>query len=483
MTEPKYTNVILPGILVFLAITAGGFALYYGLGASRSGTENPVTALQSGTLPRHPGEATKTAPSGRTPPSSPDRSTSTSGASSMTPSSLRNGEPTSAPLPQNAEQPDTLSAEESVWPPQSPPSFLPGEEKETTDPDAKEPDTLSAEESVPPAGVDPTLNPGPKSKIAVPPLAGKTPETKTADARPHPAGGGARLYGRGKPADETGSIARGDIPPGQEQGSVRTAPAGQDSVVGLAFVEDLAEFLVQNYWPAGTHPMAQGRGISTAGVRWVNHRYGGRLQGFKTTGGNTGVGRERILQYAYTPSMLKGLYRLYGDRFFEAFKADASVLERGPNRTPLTPAQKAEVSGIYSRLTGGIASTIEAYARTPDVAALVGAYNLAAQEAAQAYIEYAYSVESDDTAVQSVQAIVYHSALRKRDEAENALVSALRENGAGTSLDADTQIYIAQWLHRRGNGNAASFAALSQILKDGAARFSALEKSFGARPK
>ena len=56
-------------------------------------------------------------------------------------------------------------------------------------------------------------------------------------------------------------------------------PIKADSTVTPRFVSDLAEFLVNAYYPKGTHPAAGASGISTLGLKSLNLRYGGALVG------------------------------------------------------------------------------------------------------------------------------------------------------------------------------------------------------------
>jgi hypothetical protein len=79
-----------------------------------------------------------------------------------------------------------------------------------------------------------------------------------------------------------GNVVRGEVPDASipldthglyEEG---TGPEGldgqgpEDSIVGMGFINDLARFLADNYWPAGTHPSARGQAASTADIKWAN---------------------------------------------------------------------------------------------------------------------------------------------------------------------------------------------------------------------
>ncbi|MCL1939618.1 MAG: hypothetical protein FWG04_03025 [Desulfovibrionaceae bacterium] len=299
--------------------------------------------------------------------------------------------------------------------------------------------------------------------------------TETKPSEEHGASG-VVLYGKGRPITPGGHVVRGDIPAGQEKTGARIASTGQDSVVGLALVQDLATFLAENYWPANTHLMAREHGISTADVRRVNYRYGEQLHGFAAAHNNPGIERERVLRYVFAPSMLRALYRLYDERFFSALRTEAAAQKRGPAQSPLTPLQIAEMFGIYSGMAQSLAEAVRTYADTPRIRSLVAAYVQASTETADAFTAYAESREQGNYSAKTSQA--YQSALKRREQAKDALASAMRRGGARQELDAESLAYIAQWLYRRGENAAATLAVLAEILEDCALRLSAIQQEY-----
>lgn len=290
------------------------------------------------------------------------------------------------------------------------------------------------------------------------------------------------LYGKGRPVTPEGGVVRGDIPRGQNRAGARIPPGGQDSVIGALFVRSLAKFLVESYWPAGSHPMARERGISTAGVKWLNHRYGAQLHGFAADPDNPVAARQRVLRYAFMPSMLRALYELYGERFYETLHAEAGALKRGPENLPLTSAQKAELFALYADMAGNLAKTVRAYVNAPRIRPLVASFAEAEQEASAAFADYIENLENADVAIRPEKSRAYQIALKRREKAEEALVAALRQEGGGQGFDADSLVYIAQWLYRRGEDSAAALSVLAGILEDCAMRLSSLGLEYRARP-
>ena len=290
------------------------------------------------------------------------------------------------------------------------------------------------------------------------------------------------LYGKGRPVTPDGFVVRGDIPAGQDQASARVAPTGQDSIVSAALVQDLAAFLAANYWPAGTHPAARGRGISTAGVQWLNYRYGGQLRGLAVPRDNPAAARERVLNYVFVSSMLRALHNLYSERFFTALQAEALAQRRGPEESPLTLAQMAEMFGIYSGMAGSLAEAVRAYAGTPPIRPLVAAHAQASAETEAAFAAYTASREQGTAAAISSAAQAYQEALRKREQAKDALVAAMRRGSARSELDAESLVYTAKWLYRRGENTTATLSALAEVLDAYALRLSVLRQEYAGLP-
>jgi len=467
MTTQEHRKLPLAWVLLFLAVSlgsAGGVGYYY-YDKERTGTEN-TTSSAPVIVPSSPAPTV-----GVLQPGSP--------AASL---------PDIPPLLQNTNAPATgaeaVSSPDQATDNDGQPSQPPAGEAQPEAPNAETPDAqvhaplIHAPSEAPPlpSAKHDAAAPRPADDGAI--LNDNTRETKSSVEHD---GSGIVLYGKGIPVTPEGHVVRGDIPAGQEKAGARIAPTGQDSVVGLALAQDLATFLAENYWPAGTHLMARERGISTADVRRMNYRHGGQLHGFAGTHDNPGIERERVLRYAFTPSMVRALYRLYDERFFSALRTEAAAQKRGPDQSPLTPPQIAEMFGIYSGMAQNLAGVVRAYADTPQIRPLVAAYAQASAEAAEAFTAYAESREQGSDSAKASQA--YQSALKRREQTRSALAAAIRRGGATRQgLDAESLAFTAQWLYRRGENAAPTLPVLAEILEDCALRLSAIQQEYLGSP-
>ena len=336
-----------------------------------------------------------------------------------------------------------------------------GEPKTGALPAARQDESAEAAKPAPDAG----LNPEPAPNQA------KEPPTEQSPLI---------VYGKGSATDSKGNVVRGEIParqtppdtaelygsPGpssRKGGGPRVSPKGEDSVVGLAVIQDLAKFLADNYWPAGTHPRARRRGISTATAKWANAKFGVRLPGFSVNQARIAQERTRVLNYVFMPSMIRGLYDLYAERFLNALEQEALSQRRGPGERPLSGAERAEMFMLYGTMAKGLAGTVRAYADTPGARALTKACldtEQRAEEVHQSFLE-AMRTNAPGRALLAKQ---YQIAVLQREQQRELLVSALRRNGTPQGLDSDTVMYTALWLYRRGDGAKGATKALAEVL-------------------
>lgn len=331
-------------------------------------------------------------------------------------------------------------------------------------------------------------SPIPESPEQAPPA----PNAEKSPSEPQPAAPIIE-YGKGRPVSGRPSVSRGTVPArqrpvdtsslyGRRNGLAGSPgmPQGQDTVLSPALFDDLASFLVSNYWPAGTHPLALGRGITTADVKLANMRYGGHLQGFAVRSTDPLQERARILRYVYTPSMLRGLYGLYAERFFSALERNAKEQESDHSGASLSDRQRSEMFGIYKALAGDIATLVLAYSTTPGIRDMISSFTLSSTEAASAYEHFAEGMHTN-AADRAERARAYQAAIKKRERASSDIAAALRKKGSARSLDNDSVVYVALWLYRRGGEDSASLKALADILSDCSARLARLETQYATR--
>ncbi len=278
--------------------------------------------------------------------------------------------------------------------------------------------------------------------------------------------------------------------PGVNATSPDGAFAQDDAVVRFAFVEDVANWLVESYYPKGTHMEARTSGWVAPSLKSANMRYGVNMTGLSWSGDDLSAGRAGVLDYAFTPAMLEALQRLYADRFMEAMAAAASaakVTDKGKER-PLAPAEVAEMYTLYATRLRGLAGALREIAGMPDAVVRVNAWLTAQQTALEANAKYQDAVFGYDTAregnsahmaeqarrIMELSGKAYQQAIMARERARETLAEAIRRNPDARRLDDDTLVYTAGWVYRRANGKPEKMDAVrmaATVLADTAARF------------
>ena len=257
---------------------------------------------------------------------------------------------------------------------------------------------------------------------------------------------------------------------GQQTGVQMPQKVTEDSHVRLEVVEDLAAFIVSRFKPG---PQT---GTLNVSVQALNQRYGAKLAGTSDGKG----GRDALLRYAFHPTMLRGLYGLYADRFLDAVNRDAA--SKG-----FTPDQ---IRQLHMALAGRVvllAGALEGVASVPNLAARLREEEKASQVVVDINAQMAEAVfavdqlrenNAGDSQVSTAQLRVdglsarYRRALEERAALQRTLVAAIRQGG-GQALDDDSLLFVAQWIDRRLRSDPqalASVQASAGILRDLARR-------------
>lgn len=264
-------------------------------------------------------------------------------------------------------------------------------------------------------------------------------------------------------------------------GAIETPPAAarEDAVVRPAFVDDIAAFLAQNYWPRNTHPSARRSGITTASLQWANLRYGADMRGLDGRRNDSRSARRAILDYVLNPTAVGRIYGLYSDGFVAAMhqQADKRLVGEGNGKRALTEAEKKEMFGIYAGYASRVAAALENFAADSAMPKRVEAYaetEKNVQDANRVYLESMLAYEeasagNDNANITAArlrmdkEAATYQKRVREREAARNALVAAMSKGKGGRD---DTLIYTAFWAYRRGDNSAASLRACAKALSD-----------------
>ena len=266
-----------------------------------------------------------------------------------------------------------------------------------------------------------------------------------------------------------------------ESGIPEDAGRTDDSVVRIAFIDDLASWLQQGYLLSGR----SGRLTNT--LQEANLRYGVGMRGLAWIGEDLPAGRSAALSHVYTRDMLSSLYNLYVDRFMEAV---ARALEKPVGVEGFSPDQKNRFYLAYAGQFRALSGALQGIASLPGFIGTMDDLKQSAQHVIESNARYSELVfardaaqeQGDTTRVAALQeqieeaGKVYQQAVVSREQSRDALALSIRKHGDARRLDNDTILYVASWVERRVRNHPEKMDATRQaamLFLDLAQRFEA----------
>ncbi len=275
------------------------------------------------------------------------------------------------------------------------------------------------------------------------------------------------------PSSDTASAATANI------GRVMP-PVREDSVVTPAFVDDLAAYIVAAYYPASAPPAPAEHGVLTLSPKSANKRYGADMTGLTWSGDDLHKGRQSVLRYVLTPTMVDALYRLYADSFMDALQRHARKAVRtveGYER-PLTRMEIKEMHQLLAYKVQATAGVLRACAVMEDAMPRVDAMlasaraalsaNQTFQEALHAYQQLDDGKHNTATLTAARKRMddagkTYQQSIMQRERTKESLANALRKYAGVGQQDDAANLYVAQWVYRRVQDDPRVFPAIMAI--------------------
>ncbi len=252
-----------------------------------------------------------------------------------------------------------------------------------------------------------------------------------------------------------GASQRGRM--GQHEPPAETEGRQDDTVVKVAFIEDLALWLVEGYVPASNNSEA----TLLRTVQSANQRYGIDMHGLAWIGEDLAQGRANTIRYIYTEGMLNALYTLYVPRFMEYMQA--ALDHYSPNGVMLTTAQKRQFYKSYATYFLGFSTLLHTLGNLEDFPKQMNSLKDASQGAINAnrlYMDRLFALdkareeENEDeierlTEPVDAAAKLYRDAIIAREKSRDRFIESVRVSPATSLLDAETIFFVASWLDRR----------------------------------
>ncbi len=294
-----------------------------------------------------------------------------------------------------------------------------------------------------------------------------------------------------------------------EQGNEKEIHAGDESfsswvkeyIITPYFVQDLAKYVVSNYYPPKTANNKSSKGINNVNFKSINARYGLELTGLRHGNKSLEKARDEILQYVMDPETLQQVY----DEHKEIFINEVVKCARNTKKVFIGKDGQREKKGLVcyhikemlslnSAYLHDVAQIFEVIAKKrKTISQLIEEYLQAAQEAV--HVNYLYNQaknryelllqeqESKDTELdisqfqkkmdqarmhKNVTAQKYKQSIQKRESLRKELISKICQEGKNIDLENHEILYIAEWVHRRlkEGENSPAIRVASDVLDD-----------------
>lgn len=305
-----------------------------------------------------------------------------------------------------------------------------------------------------------------------------TPDTPGFDTPPT---AGGRVESTPVPALELPTVE--PAPSGPEsigpEPSVPEAPEPQplveDTMFPMAFVADVAGFVVDSYRPSN---LAAEPELPRLTWKRINTRYGLDVSHFGHTAQSLPGAREQIYGYLLAPTVLRTLGGLYMEPFMDEVAARLRSKEftlrgnDGVETRPLNPTERAVFYLRSAEFVRGGAKALAAMASDAGLAELIIQSHKAAADVLEAYAAYGEAENNDATKAElDIAGERIRQALLKRDTLRESAVARVRARAGNLPayMTDNDILYLASWSARRLGGDPArrpALAAMSALLTE-----------------
>lgn len=244
------------------------------------------------------------------------------------------------------------------------------------------------------------------------------------------------------------------------------------------FIEDLVEFILNNYQLAGTEHNPTDKPKLTISLRALNARYGMELIGFKIEAPSVEKARKKILQKIMDPDLLKSQYDHFIEMFIneliecaqetvKVFREDGKIVER-----QLTKEQIKTLLILVSDYVDDLSKVLTTISE--DSHLLTKLDNYLKEEAKSMHYNFIlnqitnnYKMEmeklngntSDKVGKERILAELkkkrelalknYEISLKRRERLRTKIIDIIRKKNPELSFNSSEILYICEWVHRR----------------------------------
>lgn len=247
----------------------------------------------------------------------------------------------------------------------------------------------------------------------------------------------------------------------------------EDKMVTFTFVEALADFFLHRYIPQN----AKGKPDSLANPIALNKYFGRELDGFAVSVDNINASRKAVLDYAFTPGMIRTLYDLYAQAFMihlvDTAQTDAREYSVGDSKEvrTLTKEETASMLRLNSRRIERMAILFRAFADDPGLTELAGKYRRSAKAVGRANEKLQIAIADEKDTSQAGERL--KQAILQRERVRAEIITKLKQSCH--ACEESELFYMSQWAYRRvlddDGEKLKTFGVVADVLDDLSQRF------------
>lgn len=265
----------------------------------------------------------------------------------------------------------------------------------------------------------------------------------------------------------------------------------------LPFFDDLAQRIVDRYYPARSEHNDGDNGVLLLSLSALNRRYGVEMTGLEYAAASELEAREEIFNALLRPEVIDTAWQAFGTYFVQALIDQSLGAKRsfvspagGYNERALNVEEIADFFGLLSAFTQNAAQVVRVYARSDQAVPITNAW-LEAQTgamAANARYQYAEALLEEtlrETPADQEQAVALRlerdavaseilQTIALREQAKERLLALHKDDALARELHEPDLLFIDLWLYRRLHGNpgrAPAFLTIAQRLSELAVRY------------
>ncbi|MFW5499220.1 MULTISPECIES: hypothetical protein [unclassified Maridesulfovibrio] len=271
----------------------------------------------------------------------------------------------------------------------------------------------------------------------------------------------------------------------------------KETIITEVFLDNLAQYIADNYHPAGSLPYKAQKGFSSASFKGINMHFGLNLRGLMPEAENLITARESIWSYLLTPGKLAALSKSETGQLLDLIEEKGILAERkfaegdSFSLRELTREQRAEMFRSNSQPLRHVAAVLKAVADNPDLLQALDSYIKAEKRVDSANgifqldLDNYRRIKSESSKSKAAHSgKILKDAITIREKIKTGITQKIKSYCAGKCDKPDDSFYIAQWIFRRVHTDeqklkaiTAGSEALSYIADKMIGRAEAIEKS------